>query len=703
MDKKRKKSKEKLRSKSKSHTRKKSKTKNINKQPQKPVLEFIRSKYILKGILLYIPLDTRFEIIKCNKSIMEKCGYNKESKEMIKELVNRASLDELLSENYIFPFLVNKDNNGVKEDYYDIMIYKALKEKQIKLNYVNFFSYLESVEFKNFKLEKFYLFSKDYFQTHDAEFYKNYQDNKNNIVEKYFECLDVLFNSLIINEKCDFSLTFDNLMEKGNLLYKGKYFETEKYDEFIEKHIKKIKNINISQIIYNYSANNQQKDEQKIEQNKSRDLLEKFLNKTQNLKMVNINNNIVNALKILLPHDSFKNLEIISVNIDDYGYTGINEFFTFITNNPSTNILVLKSSPRLFLDLVNKFKINNKIKILLLIKVQSLSQFEQLGKNIINDLFLYVYSENYCFSLTEMDLKMFKVLKFHCKGKLQIKYEHFSLVSSKEICASRKIAKEFLKEHNLEFNFEDEIELKMEGIINNFENELTNKNNYTYEFDDHHKNSSRFLLSLQSLKDEDKENIKNLTYKFLYKNSMTSLLSNFMKHMINLKKIDIQIWDKYDFFFTRYNMILKYLTDIEECSISFQKLYYVTNNNNINIKIEKGKFARKILRECEDLKYFDISKLWFDLEDDEGYIKKLINKKKKKKFSNKLKYIILRVDICERDNEILNIKKEIKRINEECYQDMINGYPKILFFVYDAVRRYNDNSLIINDINEFII
>ena len=229
MDEKRKKSKDKSRSKSKSNSRKKSKNKHKNNQPQKPILDFIKSKYILKGILLYVSLDSRFEIIKCNKSIMEKCGYDKESKEMIKELVNRTSLDELLSENYIVPFLINKDDNRIKEDYYDVLIYKALKEKQIKLTYVNFFAYLETIDFKIFKLEKYYSFSKEYLETNDAEFYKTYHENNKKLVEKYFECLDVLFKSLIVKENCDFSLTFDNIIQKGNLSYKEKIFDIEKY------------------------------------------------------------------------------------------------------------------------------------------------------------------------------------------------------------------------------------------------------------------------------------------------------------------------------------------------------------------------------------------------------------------------------------------------------------------------------------------
>ena len=685
MDDKRKKSK----SKSKSNARKKFKIKHKNKQPQKPALDFIKSKNILKGILLYVSFDTRFEIIKYNKSIMEKCGYSKESKETIKELMNRASLNELLSENYIVPFLVNKDDNRIKEDYYEVLIYKALKEKQIKLNYVNFFSYLENIDFKIFKLEKYYSFSKEYLKDHDAEFYKKYHENNSKLVEKYFECLDVLFKSLIVKENCDFSLTFDYIIQKGNLAYKEKIFDIEKYGEFLEKHHQTIKNINIIGAIFGFPQIYQQNNEQ----NKKIDPLEIFLNKTKDLKRINVKNSYTYGFKILLSHGTFKNLEILSVEIGDYFYDKLDELFAFITNNSSIKILVIKSI-RLFLELINKYKINNKIKIILLINVLNLPQFEQIGKNLTNDLFLYVFSENSAFNIIDSSFKMFKILKFHCKGKLQIKYENFSLDSTKEINKTREITNDYLQKHNVKYNFEDETEKKIEKIINCFENELINKNNYTYEFDDLNKNNTKLILPFNSKKDEFKESIKNLNYQFSSKNPMS-------KNLVNLKKINIQITNHYDIFFTRCNIIMKYLTNIEECTISFIRTYY-SRNYNLNIKTEKGKYARNILKECENLKYLYISKFWFDLEDDENYIKKIVNKKKKNKFSIKLKYIILKLNINEEANVLLNIKKEVKRINEECYQNMINGYPKILFFVFDSSRINDDGNIFFNDINELV-
>ena len=687
----------KRKNKSKNKIRNKSKNNLINesKNKHKELHESIRSKKLLKDILLYIPIEKRFEIIKINKSIMKKCGYNK-SKEIIKELINKTSINDLLSEKYITRYFIEReddDENIKEEDYYDIMICKVIKEKKISLNYNNFFAFLETIDYRKFRIEKINNFPKNFFQNNDKNFYTSYKEYYNNLVLKYFNCLDNLLKSMTQRDEFYINLIFEININKGIIQFEGKYFQIEKYDEFLQKYCSKIKSISINGLL-SISDNDQ-------DQNNINNLLEKLLKKNKNLQTINIRNNI-NIFNKLAKHNSFRTLEILYIEDEgDSTNEKIKNIYDFISNNLSIKLLIIKNV-NLFLNFFNKFKIDNSIKIILIITYNTLHCLDHLGKNILNDLFIYIYSVKFNFFIMYGSLNSFKVLKFHCKKKLLIKHGQFNLTIDDSSQKNIEQVTNFLKENDMEYKIENDEDKIVEEKINEFENNLKSNCLNTYEYNDQNRNSVRLVYPFDKLTEENKKNIKEFKAEFYFKSYISKMLKN-MKDMTNLIKFHLIIHEKYDWFLAEYRNVIRFWNNLEECSITFRGFNSNIHNNIYSKKVilntEKGQFIRDILKGCQKLKYLDINKCWFEKEDDEGCIRKLIKRKNNNKFSKNLQNIIIRYSVIDIDN----VKEQIVQINKELYQDMINGYPKIICYVCDPCNQYIKSDELPENVSELII
>ena len=668
-----------------------------NNQP-KELHERIRSKVILKDILSYVPLVKRLQIIKINKSLMKKCGYNK-SKEIIKELLNKASINDLLSEKYITRYLIEKeddDKNLKEEDYYDVMIYKALKEKKINLNYNNFFTFLETIDFRKFKIEKINNLPKNFFETNDKKFYKSYKENYNNLIKKYFECLDNLLKIIIHRDECYFNIIFEISMTNGKNQFEGEYFQIEKYDEFLKKYRPKIKSISINGSL-KLSDND-------LDKNNIYDLLEKLLKKNKYLKTINIRNNI-NIFELLNKQNSFKGLEILYIDEEVINTNEkLEDINDFISKNNSIKLLIIKNVD-LFLNYFNKYKIKNSIKIILITTYENFYCLDHLGKNISNDLFIYIYSNRFNFSISPYSLNSFKVLKFHCEKKLIIKHGQFNLVINNFAKMGIEKFSDFLRENDMEYKIENDEDKIVEEKINEFENYLKSNCLNTYEYTDQHQNrfpNKKVVYPFKNLTDENKKNIKELKCEFYYKLYLSKILKN-IKDMPNLIKLNLIIHERYDLFLEEYRNLISFWKNLEECSITFIGFNSKINNiyaKKIDLNTEKGQFIRDIISECKNLKYLDINKCWFEKEDDEGCIRKLVNRKNKKKFSKNLQNVIIRYSP-QKDLDI--VKDNIIQINKELYQDMINGYPKIICYVCDSRNEYQKSDEVPENVSELII
>ena len=119
------------------------------------LLDKIRSKYILKDLLFYVPLNRRMEIVKCNKNLTQKSDYSKNEYSLYRELVKKTSLTDLFTENYIIPYLLENTEENTKNIYKDVIFYKSLNEKQFTLTNENFFIFFEKFETRIKKIENF--------------------------------------------------------------------------------------------------------------------------------------------------------------------------------------------------------------------------------------------------------------------------------------------------------------------------------------------------------------------------------------------------------------------------------------------------------------------------------------------------------------------------------------------------------------------
>ena len=294
------------------------------------ILDKVRSQYVLKNLLFYLPLNRRKEIIKYNKNLTQKCGYTNDEYSLYAELIKNTSLADLFTENFIIPYLLENTEENAKNIYKDAIFYKSLNEKQLSLTEENFFIFFEKFETRIKKIETLYNLKEDYILNNDTQFYDRYKSRYFDIVNLYRECLHYLLN---FYEK-DISISFVNFFEGDNKKLLSENYHIDKYLEFLEKYQEKIKMIKI--IKNNYYSINDFFDEN------NNNIFKLLVEKTNNIKSISTIYNF-DLFQYLNNAKKFNKLETSEISSDRiYEAEKLKEFYKFIKNQTSLKLLIIK-------------------------------------------------------------------------------------------------------------------------------------------------------------------------------------------------------------------------------------------------------------------------------------------------------------------------------------------------------------------------
>ena len=345
------------------------------------LLDKIRSKYILKNLLFYIPLKRRMGIIKYNKSLNQKDGYTKDEYSLFSELTTKTSLKDLFTEKYIIPYLIDNKEENAKNIYKDAIFYKSLSEQQFTLTDENFFIFFEKYETRIKKIEILYNLKEDYIKTNDTQFYYRYKSNYYDVVNLYRECLYYL---LSFYEK-DICVSFLNFFEDDTKNLLSEKYHIDKYLEFLEKFQNKIKTIEIIKSNYYYKTSDLFDDNNNI--------IKLMIEKVNNIKSISTayDLHLIQYLNKIKNLNNLEKLEILSDRI--YGAEDLTEFSKILANYNSFKLLISQSI-HFFVLIVNNDVINNSnIKILLIAGTEQFHEFENLEKSINNDVYILTYTD----------------------------------------------------------------------------------------------------------------------------------------------------------------------------------------------------------------------------------------------------------------------------------------------------------------------
>ena len=624
----------------------KKKNRVIQKFPS--LLDKIRNKYILKDLLFYVPLNRRMKIIKYNKNLTQKGGYTKNEYSLYAELIKKASLTDLFTENYIIPYLLENTEENTKNIYKDAIFYKSLNEKQFKLTDENFFIFFEKFEIRIKKIEELYNLKEDYIRTNDTQFYDRYKSKYYGVVNLYLECLYYLLN---FYEK-DIYVSFANFYEDNNKKLSSEKYHIDKYLEFLGKFQEKIKTIEIIKNDYNIKVSNF------LDEN---NIFKLMIEKVNNIKSISTVYDF-HLIQYLNNTKEFNKLEIIEIlfSVRIYTIEKLAEFSKLITNNNSLKLLIFHSI-LFFVFLINNNLIkNSNIKILLIVKNEQLYEFEKLEESIENDVYILIHTDKDCLSHTQRRiLNSIKVLNFHCKKNLRIKFDYFSRFEG-EMLEFEKKFNNFLFSNKMNYFCDDiVIDQKMKNYTEKFKDDKFK----FFEYNDSKKLSIQ-NNKIQMLNYDDKKKITKMNLNFNFMNNMKSVLNN-IQNFSNLMQLNITVNKKSDWFFNNNKKVLKNLKNIFSLKIKI--------NDRIKI-IEIVDLVDNVTQICENLKEFEFFTDDFNKEVIEKIIHSLLEKKKEKKFFKKLHYILIKSNNNRRDENL-----ELRELNSKFYTDFLEYYPKIIF------------------------
>ena len=215
-----------------------------------------------------------------------------------------------------------------------------------------------------------------------------------------------------------------------------------------------------------------------------------------------------------------------------------------------------------------------------------------------------------------------KILKFHCKKNLQIKFDYFSRFKEKEMVLFEKDFNEFLVSNELNYISDDlTIDQKMTDFIEKFKNDKFKLFKYDDSIRTHLIDSNN---SMQKLNNDDKKKINKMNLNFHFMNNMRSILNN-IQSFSNLAELKITINKKSDWFINNHKKIIKNLKNIYSLKIKFDEQ---------KEEIELVELVDNVTKLCENLKeveFFITGK--FNKKTAEKIIDLLLEKKRKKNIS----------------------------------------------------------------------